>query len=388
MPNPGLTDAEIKRRLAVYDKCDRNQSEAARRLNMNRQVFRETLELAEARGLIRPDDTEAMQAALKKRPGTLQELADRAKMTPGRALDALNALRERGVNAHELSGIWSIERTTPQRNGEPFVYRSRAGGKYKFGFVSDTHLCSKYARMDVLNELYDLFQREAVDCVFHAGNWVDGEAHFNRHDLIAHGMDAQLAYLAKHYPQRDGITTYAVAGDDHEGWWAQREGVDIGRYAENKMRDAGRADWVDLGYMECFVPLEHRGTKARAQLLVMHPGGGSAYATSYAIQKIVESFEGGEKPAVLIAGHYHKMEALNCRNVWCIQPGCTQDQTPFARKKKLEFAIGGGICEMEQDAGGAIVDFAVRFRRFFNRGYTNNRWSHAGDVKHARRTAA
>jgi hypothetical protein len=113
----------------------------------------------------------------------------------------------------------------------------------------------------------------------------------------------------------------------------------------------------------------------------VHPGGGSAYATSYTVQKLVESYSGGGKPAVLLAGHYHKLEFINVRNVWAIQTGCVQDQTPFARKKRLQYSIGAGVAELEQDAEtGAIVGCTVEMWNYFDRGYYNGRWSHSGDV--------
>jgi hypothetical protein len=225
--------------------------------------------------------------------------------------------------------------------------------------------------------------------VFHAGNWIEGEASFNRYTLDVHGSEAQLALMVARYPQIAGLVTYAVAGDDHEGWICQREGVDIGRAAESAMRTAGRTDWVNLGYMEAFVPLQHAVTGRTSMLHVTHPGGGSAYATSYAVQKLAEAYEGGEKPAVCIVGHYHKMELLNSRNVWFIQAGCTKDADPWSRKKRLENAIGGGICDLEQDGEtGAIVGCGVRFFRYFNREYANGRWSHSGPVNLPERTVA
>jgi hypothetical protein len=96
---------------------------------------------------------------------------------------------------------------------------------------------------------------------------------------------------------------------------------------------------------------------------------------------LVESYSGGSKPAVLLAGHYHKLEFINVRNVWCIQTGCSQDQTPFARKKRLHYALGGGICELEQDADtGAIVGCSVQMFHYFDKGYYSGRWSLSGDV--------
>lgn len=312
-------------------------------------------------------------------------LLERLKKGPVSAAHVLGedqeveALRKHGHNIHERNGTWVLEKDVqPAFIGGPvFEYVSRPDNTFHFGATSDNHLGSKYERLDVLNSLYDTFAKEGVDRVFNAGNWVDGEARFNKFDLHTHGMDNQLAYLAAEYPQRKGLVTYAVAGDDHEGWYGQREGVDIGKYAEHVMRQAGREDWVNLGYMEAHVKLVNANTGAFSMLAVVHPGGGSAYALSYSIQKIIESLDGGEKPAVGLYGHYHKLWAGNIRNVWCLQTGCTEDQTPFMRKKKLEAHVGGALVKLTQDPEtGAIVRFQPEMMRFFNRGFYNHRWSH------------
>jgi hypothetical protein len=322
-----------------------------------------------------------VHATLKK-PHTLAALAAKHAATPGQVLDAILNLQARGINVQQFGDKWSLEGTPDLGSAVDTVpYISRPNGRYRFGWLSDTHLCSKYQRLDVLRDLYRRFAEADLDRIFHAGNWIDGEARFNKFDLLVHGMDAQVRYLRDEYPQAAGLTTYAVTGDDHEGWYCQREGVDIGKYAENEMWAAGRSDWKNLGYMEAFVPLKHATTGKIAQLHVVHPGGGSAYATSYTVQKLVESYSGGSKPAVLLAGHYHKLEFINIRNVWTIQTGCTQDQTPFARKKRLHYSVGGGTCELEQDGEtGAIIGCTVQMWAYFDRGFYNDRWSHSGDI--------
>jgi biotin operon repressor len=335
-------------------------------------------------------DAERVRVALRKGPHSLDELAARLTATRGSVLDAIDALREAGANVHEFGGKYQIiAQPAPASTREIPVYASRPDGSYLFGFTSDNHLGSKYSRLDVLGKLYDHFAAQGVDRVFNAGNWIDGEATFNRHDLLVHGMDEQVRYLAAEYPRRHGISTYAVAGDDHEGWYCQREGVDIGRYTANAMRDAGRDDWFDLGFMEAYVRLQHAGSGQGTMLHVMHPGGGTAYAISYTVQKICESYDGGDKPAVLLAGHYHKMSYNMIRNVHAIQTGCTQDQTPFMRKKKIPAHVGGGIVRLTQDPStGAITSCRVEFFNFFVRDYYNHRWSHSGDVELPEREAA
>lgn len=327
---------------------------------------------------------------IRPRVRSIPEIAAHFSMSESDASSMVETLRDSGVSiVDRADGMVGVDRD-PQPayiKGKIIEYVSRPDNTFKFGATSDNHICSKYARDDVLDSLYDIFAEQEVDRVFNAGNWIDGEARFNTHDLLVHGMDAQCRYLAKVYPQRPGIKTYAVAGDDHEGWYGQREGVDIGRYAERTFQDAGRDDWINLGYMEAHVRLVNYNTGVSSMLSVVHPGGGSSYALSYVIQKIIESLDGGEKPAVALYGHYHKLWAGNIRNVWALQTGTTKDQDPFMRKKRLEAHVGGAVVTLHQDPRtGAITRFLPELIRFFNRGYYNDRWSHSGDVVLPNRT--
>lgn len=270
--------------------------------------------------------------------------------------------------------------------GAKWVIQSTKDNRYVFGAMGDLHAASKYTRWEVREDLMTRAVNEGASCIFDTGNWIDGEAPFNRYDVEAVGLDNQVGVLARNYP-KVGIPTYAVTGDDHEGWYIRREGIDIGRYTESVMQSEGHK-WHNLGYMEADIVLQNANSGATSILRVVHPGGGSSYATSYRPQKIIESYEGGEKPAVVFFGHYHKLDCNNIRNVWSVQTGCSQDQTPFMRKKNLEAHVGGAIVEMEQDPQtGAIVAFKPELRRYFNRAYyvavgkANGRWSGHGAVK-------
>ena len=338
-----------------------------------------------------PDDMskqESLRSILRRGVHTVTTLCGRLDVTPARLLRMLQALRKQGFLVTETEGRLTIYTTPP-----PAIitavhqYKSHPGGYYKFGYCSDSHLCSKYAREDVLSDLYDWFAAEGVDRVFNTGNYIDGEARFNKYDIHTYGMQGQLNYFCEKYPQRKvsgkPLTTYIISGDDHEGWYGAREGVDIGWLMEQTARDKyQRTDLVNLGYMEAFVRLQHAAHKnAVNHLLAAHPGGGSAYALSYAPQKYVEALQGGEKPAVILFGHWHKLFDLLVRNVICLGGGCTKDLDPFGRKMKLAYHIGGSIVELWQDSAGSITRWRVEKKQYFDRGYYNDQWSYAGQPK-------
>lgn len=309
----------------------------------------------------------------KKGVWSVESLSDELNIGVTMIRNTISELTNEGFNV-KLENDTAVYSTVIQKaNAVTLDVKKMSTGFYKFGAIGDNHMCSRYERLDVLNAMYDLYEKEGVKVVYNTGNWIDGEARFNKHDLHTHGMDNQIDYFIKNYPKRNGIKTYFVAGDDHEGWYTQREGIDIGKYAERKAKDAGRDDLIYLGYMEADVVLKAK--KGETVIRVLHPGGGSSYAVSYTIQKIVESYQGGEKPHVLLAGHYHKADYIYNRGVHCVQTGTTQDQSPFMRKKRLAAHLGGWILEMSTDDVGAITRFKQEFVPFYDNAYYK-RWQY------------
>jgi hypothetical protein len=335
---PKLNDDELKFTVEAYYLHGQNQIKTAQALKLSRQALQNRLREAKARGFMEPSPYEIPK-----------DIAPLPQSYQGATIELV----------------------------------SRKDNTFLFGAAGDLHGASKYTRWDVREDLYRQFVEAGAQCSFDTGNWIDGECRFNHYDLVASGLDAQCKLLAKQHPRPRKFPTYAVWGDDHEGWYVQREGIDMGKYCQSIMREAGH-DWTDLGFMEAHVILRNANSGKTQTMAVCHPGGGSAYALSYSIQKIIESLEGGEKPAVGLYGHYHKLWAGNIRNVWCVQTGTQQDQTPFMRKKRLEAHVGGSLVELRQDPKtGAIVSCKPELIRYFNREYYTGtgRWSRHGDVR-------
>jgi hypothetical protein len=310
------------------------------------------------------------------------DLADAFDVSPKTIRDALDALRAAGSLITLSEG--AVFLAEPSSGGVTRIDPLRLGSRViKFGFVTDKHLNSRYERLDILNCLYETFADEGITTVYDAGNWIDGEARFNKNDILYHGKPNQLRYWAKVHPRHEGMTTHFIAGEDHEGWYTRQDGSDIGREAENVAIGMGRDDLRYLGFMEhdVVIPAPDGDTRIR----IIHPGGGSSYAISYTTQKLCESLGGGEKPEIQLIGHYHKAEYLHYRNIHNIQGGCTCDQTPFMRKLRLSAHLGGWIVEATQANDGSISRIKTEWINFYDREYYSKPWEfemYHPDLKH------
>lgn len=308
---------------------------------------------------------------LKKDSKSLLEIAEHFNVSPLMIRQQLLDLKKEHYNIVDddspfISLLTNINMGTIKH---PYDHRMWQGDKLKFGFCSDNHLCNQNSREDVLNALYDIFQDEGIRVVYNAGNWIDGEFRWNQNEIFVRGCTNQLKYCAKNYPYREGIITKLIAGDDHEGWYVQREGINVGSYLVNHRRELGMDDFQYLGYAEADTLLSDPDQKHKSYLRTVHPGGGSAYATSYTMQKLVESYQGGEKPTIIIAGHYHKMDYSIPREVHCIQTGTTSDQTLFMRKNKIQAMVGGGTVEARLASDGTINRVKVEYITFYDRSF-------------------
>lgn len=307
---------------------------------------------------------------VKKRKRTLEQLCDELNRPPRFVREVLTNLQKQGYNLNVSDAGIALEPIAQKSVVVPAIthdLKDYQGKWFRFGVAGDKHLGNMHARLDVLNALYDLFEAEGITTVYDTGNWIDGEARFNKSELLVHGMDAQIDYWIDNHPQRKGITTHYVAGDDHEGWYQQRECIEIGAYAEMKAERAGRTDLKYLGYAEAKVELKAKN--GSRFMMVNHPGGGSSYAVSYKGQKHAESLQGGEKPAVIIQGHYHKFNYGYPREIHMVDSGTVCDQTLYMRKKNLQAHVGGQIVELMQAPDGRITRFRCEFIPFYDRNF-------------------
>uniref|UniRef100_A0A6M3K0H8 Putative calcineurin-like phosphoesterase n=1 Tax=viral metagenome TaxID=1070528 RepID=A0A6M3K0H8_9ZZZZ len=315
---------------------------------------------------------------IQKRPNsTLSELSDKLDSGISKIKAAIELLREKGVLVEVTDDTVGLQKTLPVASEwEPINVDKFTGKRIKWGVIADTHLCSKYCRLDVLNALFDIYEQDGIKEVFVLGNMIDGEFPHNKHDLLtAPGLESQTRYFIENWPKRSSITTKFLTGDDHEGWYVQSVGVDVGRYIEDSAKQIGRTDLRYIGHMEYNMELKAKNESTFVRMI--HAGGGSSYATSYTSQKYVESLQGGEKPAVVLVGHFHKFEYGYPREVHVVQVGAVQDQTPWMRKKRIQTNVGGTTISFELDRDGILHRFMPEFHPFYDRAfYKGTTWKY------------
>ena len=102
-----------------------------------------------------------------------------------------------------------VKLNKPQATNDVYEIKS-ALEHLKLLLISDTHLCSKYDRLDILRYLYDRAEQEGVKYVLHSGDFTDGRS--NRpeqvYELKEASFEGQVEYCVDKYPKSDNYFCY------------------------------------------------------------------------------------------------------------------------------------------------------------------------------------
>jgi len=297
----------------------------------------------------RGDDPEALLSYLRK-PRTITELAERIDRSEKTIHLWLDELEERGYNIHRSNDLWSLDTFIPA--SEAKIDHQTDKLHLTIGITADVHECSKQQQLSFHEDFYTRCEDRGVENIYDAGDTFAGVGVYRGQDMdiFQHTEEDQLEYVAAHHPKRKGITTHKIGGN-HDLVFVKNKGAD-----PVKQLALMRPDIKYLGAYSAWIKLA-----PGCELYMVHPDGGSAYATSYKAQKLVESFEGGRKPNIAVIGHYHKKLYLFERNVHVIMPGCWEAQTNFGTRRFLQPQIGGVILDIWFDDHGAIQTLKPEF---------------------------
>ena len=202
----------------------------------------------------------------------------------------------------------------------------------KYMMISDTHIGHKNFREDAWEDVVKM--SKYVEFITFSGDILEGmsgrDGHIYELDYI--GATAQMDKAVELLDQISCPIYGITATDSHDGWFSTKgnTGFEVGPELDRRVKN-----FEFVGYDVADVTFAN-GMRHR----MVHPGGGTAYAISYKMQKYINSITGGDKPHVMQQGHYHKLEYLFYRNIHGFDSGCLQDQTIFMQKKGTPAMVG------------------------------------------------
>jgi predicted phosphodiesterase len=201
--------------------------------------------------------------------------------------------------------------------------------------ISDTHLGSKYSKVDELVSAFKYAEREGCQFIAHAGDVFEGMSQRAGHiyELSNIGYTSQLDLGIEVFSQTT-LPIKMISGN-HDDWFIKSNGAYIVKDLCSRLPNA---EYLGEGSGHIYL----NGAKYS---LYHGEDGGGAYAISYRIQKIVEAYEGGSKPQILGTGHDHKSGYFFIRNVHCFLGGCMQNQTDWMMRTRKSAMKGFWIIE-------------------------------------------
>lgn len=210
----------------------------------------------------------------------------------------------------------------------------------KFGVFSDAHMGHQCYRPDILRKMIKDGKRQGLEFYLNAGDTIEGMSGREGHiyELSKIGASEQIKYFVEQFNKFHKDVFSIEAQNSHGGWFKSKgnAGLDIGEELQRRSNH-----YKFIGYDEQDIKLDN-GAKIRLR----HPGGGTAYAISYKIQKYIEAMSGGKKPHLLFDGHFHKALYMFYRNVHGFETGTLCEQTPFMKKTNTPAHMGYWIIDL------------------------------------------
>jgi predicted phosphodiesterase len=234
------------------------------------------------------------------------------------------------------------------------IYNDFQGDEITIGGMTDTHLGSVYTNPDMIFRAFDVFAAHGVDFLVHCGDVHEGMSNRPGHvyECSHIGYSAQLDHSREVFGQWKDTDVYMIDGN-HDRWFIKSNGALIVK----ELCDS-HDNLHFLGHDEGDINIQGKTIK------LWHGEDGSSYAYSYRIQKIIESFTGGEKPNVFLCGHTHKALPMYDRHVHCCSLGAIQRQSKWMRGKRHASHTGFFVIRMGLNDTG-VSWFEPRFFPFY-----------------------
>lgn len=288
---------------------------------------------------------------LIKKQKSFIEICNELQLKDYEVIGLIGLMKQDGELIDYVNGELVRLKTPPKIND---VYQVEASSSHiPLLLISDTHLCSKYDRLDILRYLYEKADERGVKHILHSGDFTDGRSNRPEHiyELREPSYEGQVDYCVEKYPTFDG-KTYVISGN-HDDWWYKSTGSEIVKAIANR-----RDDIIYLGSDVADMKI------GKLKIRLFHGKGGNAYAKSYKVQKYLDSIPLEERPHILQTGHIHQSFYMKQDDTHCFQTSCLEDLTPFARS--MGFANDKSVwwVDVEMNDRGQIQNITQELETF------------------------
>ena len=289
-----------------------------------------------------------------RKPIAFEDLCDKLNKSPAAVRNLLARSDDSGIGLKigqdhiQLSGVEQIRTVQDTR-----ILPTR-GKRQQVGVISDLHLGSKYCLRTQLKDCVHYIYSLGIRDILCPGDWLDGCYRHGVFELSHTGLEDQTQDLAETLPRLKGLKYHGITGN-HDETFSALTGVDVGRYIHSVRPDI-------LFYGRCGAFIKIKGIVAE----LWHPLKGMGYAKTYQLQNHIRDYGAGEKPDLLLAGHWHQSAEVESRGVFA--RACPTFQgcgSTFSHRLGGQAALGGQIISWDVTASGLVRNFSAERRRYF-----------------------
>lgn len=233
--------------------------------------------------------------------------------------------------------------------------------EFSFAAISDLHAGSIHMAKQELKDFVEYaYGKRGIRHITISGDVLAGMNMYRgqENELEVHGLPdvmatKQIEILVNTLSKKPDLKYYFITGN-HDLSFLSSYGFDVGERIEKI-----RPDMVYLGAYTARMLLN--GVKVE----LLHPDGGGSYALSYALQKNIESTPAGQKPQILLSGHFHRHFYVYYRSVQALEVATFESASLWLRRKKLYPTVGGWIIKVGLDKDNSIRSFQPEFISYF-----------------------
>ena len=366
-----MIDTRYDKQVAALRKTGMGERLIGRELGITRDKVKRILDRIENHAQVKTAEIDPRISRLvrltRNAPRSLVALADILDCSPKTVTDLVSEARDAGYDV-QLSKTGEGVRPAPRESValEQAKPAAVSGNEITIAAVGDVHFGNKFHMGAELQDFCDKAYAAGARRFLQVGDLLDGVYRHSVWDQTHRGFSDQSKLAVQKLPAYPDSTWEAIEGN-HDETFARDCGLDVSRAVTLAFKDAGRKDFtMNPGRSHYFHLKPRKGRGVFVEL--WHPGKGPAYALSYKLQKKVEGYAVGQKPDILLVGHYHQSVYANIRGVHAFMVGCFQGGgSNFGKSLGTAPAIGSWIIRVSLTKDGTLRRVAPEWVGYYER---------------------